>query len=66
VNVNIFFFNQKIDFETLFESGMSESKSNEILIGEEENEGLFTEFIKFLYTGCVDTSDQNKLVEFMM
>jgi len=45
---------------------MSESKSNEILIGDDENESLFTEFIKFLYTGGVDTSDQQKLVEFMI
>jgi len=53
-------------FETLFESGMSESINNEILIDKDENEELFKDFIKFLYTGCIDCTDQARLVEFMI
>jgi len=53
-------------FEKLFEVGMSESKNNEILIDKDENEELFKEFIKFLYTGAIDCTDQSRLVEFMI
>jgi hypothetical protein len=53
-------------FETLFESGMQESKSNEIIIPEDENEDLFKEFIQFLYSGKVDCSNEQHLVEFLI
>jgi len=45
---------------------MQESKAEEIIIGEEENEEQFKEFIKFLYTGSIDCSDQTRLVEFII
>jgi hypothetical protein len=53
-------------FETLFSSGMIETEQNEIIIEKEENEKLFTEFIKFLYTGSLDYKNEQTMIEFMI
>jgi hypothetical protein len=53
-------------FKTLFESGMMESESNEILIEEEEDEEVFSNFIKFLYTGYLDYTSEETLLNFMI
>jgi hypothetical protein len=45
---------------------MLESEKNEILIEKDENEKLFTSFVKFLYTGSIDYISEQQMVEFMM
>jgi hypothetical protein len=56
----------KKDFATLFNSGMMEGNKGEILIEESENEENFMEFLKFLYTGSVDYTDNEKYILFLI
>jgi len=50
-------------FKTVIENG---EVKNEIVVGEEENEAVFTSVIKFLYTGSYDYGKQEEIVQFVI
>jgi len=51
-------------FAKLFNSGMSEEKNNEIIIDKSDNEEIFIDYLKFLYTGSYEFSDESKFILF--
>jgi len=55
--------NMSEHFKTVIENG---EVKNEIVVGEEENEAVFTSVIKFLYTGSYDYGKQEEIVQFVI
>ena len=44
---------------------MIESNKNEIIIEKDENEEIFTNFIKFLYSGKLTYTSEEDLIKFL-
>jgi hypothetical protein len=53
-------------FERLFDSGMQESQTNEILIPEDEDEELFKDLLEYFYSGKLNLKNEQYLVEFII
>jgi NMD protein affecting ribosome stability and mRNA decay len=56
------FYNSK-DFKTAIENG---EVKEEMLVDSSENESVFTDMIKFLYTGTYDYSKEEEVVTFII